>query len=109
MIAAAILILASWAYANGAAWLGIATAPKKEIIRATSPEAKAAEALFWDTLHGGKYDAIPETIDALTKVYAANPNDPDIARRLGFLHAWRILERNRMEVIPPNISDSAVL
>jgi len=108
---AAVLATLGWAYfyAGGEALMAQLTAPKKLLLRATGPKAEAAETLFWDTLHGGKYDQIPKTIDALTEVYVANPGDPDLARRLAFLHAWWLLERNRMAVIPNDISNSAIL
>ncbi len=101
----------AWGYfrGGGEAWMAQQTAPRKDLVRASGAEAEAAETLFWDTLHGGKYAQIPETIRVLTEVYVANPNDPDLARRLAFLHAWWLLERNRMDVIPPDISNSAIL
>lgn len=109
-LAAVVLVGAlGYFFGGGDAWMAVATAPKKKIVRSDSPMAKEAEALFWRTLHGGDYDAVPKTIAALTRAFLVNPNDPDLARRLGFLHAWRILERNRLDTIPDNISESAVL
>lgn len=100
-----------WWYVKGGGqgWLAVATAPQPVGSRSVTPTAKLAEETFWNTLHGGKYEEIPATIDLLTKAFREHPQDPHLARRLGFLHAWRLLERNRMEAIPATIADHAIL
>ena len=114
VVAAAIaLFLASLAvlyeYGGLNKWLAVATAPAKVGRASTSSLAPEANAFFWQALHGGQYDRIPEAIERLTRAFMDDPYDADLARRIAFLHAWRLVERNRLGSIPDNISDEAVL
>jgi hypothetical protein len=87
----------------------IATAPVKQAIAQRSAASLQSDALFWDALHGGKYEQIPELLQQLTAVYLENPNDPVAAAHIGWLHIWRLAERARIEQVPATITDSIVL
>src|SRR5579859_4784021 len=84
------------------------TAPSKAP-SAQKPDAKTANAKFWDTFHGGHYDAIPEALDGLTAAYLENPGDAETAAHIGWLHTWRATERARNEKVGPTITDDVVL
>jgi len=45
----------------------------------------------------------------LKAAYLENPHDAKVAAHIGFLHIWRLSERRRLETIPPQIMDDAVL
>jgi hypothetical protein len=45
----------------------------------------------------------------LKAAYLENPHDAKVAAHIGFLHIWRLSERRRLETIPPQITDDAVL
>jgi hypothetical protein len=85
------------------------SAPEKRAQPATSAEAKMANSRFWNALHGGHYDAIPEVIEGLQAVYLANPNDPETTAHLGFAHIWRLSESARLARLSPTITDEIVL
>lgn len=93
----------------GCAWVGVATAPKKIASTERSQQAKAADDLFWTTLHGGAYENIPSALQAETAAYLANPNDHLSAAHTGWLHIWRLSERGRLDQVPPTITDDARL
>src|SRR5580704_7096891 len=83
--------------------IAIQMTPKKEAEFSTNRLAHQAESLFWETLHSGNYSGIPESERLLTAAYIENPNDPRISSHLGFLHIWKITERNRVHPVPPTI------
>jgi hypothetical protein len=83
--------------------------PKKHAIASSSPLAKHAQELFWETLHRGQYNNISQSQYQLMAAYLENPNDPNLAAHLGFLHIWSITERQRFKTIPPTIVDHIVL
>ncbi|WP_394830108.1 hypothetical protein LVJ94_26735 [Pendulispora rubella] len=93
----------------GCASLAIATAPDKQAVHDDSAGAKVADAAFWSTLHGGHYEQIGGTLDLLEAAYLARPNDPKTAAHIGFLHIWRVSERERMETVPPTVTDDIAL
>ncbi|MEO8707018.1 MAG: hypothetical protein ABI867_43725 [Kofleriaceae bacterium] len=74
-----------------------------------SPAATHADDLFWQTLHTGSYDRIPDALRALKAAYLAEPRDAITAARIGWLHIWRLAERARMDRPDPAITDDAVL
>src|SRR5262252_6986463 len=76
------------------------TAPSKAP-SAQKQDAKAANAKFWDTFHGGRYEAIPEALDGLTGAYLENPGDAETAAHIGWLHIWRASESVRNAKISP--------
>lgn len=68
-----------------------------------------ADAFFWQVFHNGLYDQIPAVLNALTGVHLLDPNDATTTAHIGFMHAWHLTERWRLEQIPPTIVDDALL
>ncbi len=87
----------------------MATAPGKKPAQTRSQEALKADALFWETFHGGRYDQIPEALNAETAAYLANPSDAVTAAHVAFLHTWRVSEMARLDTPPATITDDIVL
>ena len=104
-----VLLLSLAQALGGCAAFAVATAPRKQAAHDDSSVAKDAEATFWLTLHGGRYDQIEPALEKLEGAYLANPNDPQTAAHIGFLHIWRANERTRLDKIPPTITDDVVL
>jgi len=94
---------------GGCAAIGIWSAPEKSASTERTPSALKADELFWQTLHGGQYDRIPEALAAVTAAYLENPRDAVTAAHIGWLHIWRLSERARIEKLSPGITDHAVL
>ncbi len=84
------------------------TAPKKPAI-SKGQLTKTATHQFWQSLHQGHYQRLPQSIHLLTAAYLKNPNDPNLAAYLGFAHIWKITERQREQGIPPTITDHMIL
>jgi hypothetical protein len=101
--------LALAASVAGCSALAVATAPAKQAANDDSPAAKQAEAFFWSTLHGGRYDEIGPALDKLQAAYLAHPTDSRTAAHIGFLHIWRVSERVRQVDLRPTITDDIVL
>ncbi len=96
--------------AGGCARLAIWSAPAKTASATRTPESQRADDLFWKTLHGGKYEQIPQALTAVKAAYLANPSDAVTAAHVGWLHIWRLAERARISPAPgPDITDDAVL
>src|SRR5262245_39132497 len=74
-----------------------------------SQKAKDANAKFWDAFHGGRYEQIPEVLEALTAAYIENPRDAETAAHIGFLHIWRLSEQARLDTRSATITDHIVL
>jgi hypothetical protein len=104
----AVLLLAA-AFAAGCTAIAVWTAPEKTASTTRTEAAERADTLFWMTLHAGDYEGIPRAISALTAAYLADPRDPVTAAHLGWLHIWRLVERARLDPVPPGITDHAVL
>ncbi len=85
--------------------LAVESAPKKQAATQRSDAAIKADALFWDTLHNGKYENIQDALEVLTAAYLDNPNDSVTTVHIGMLHSWRIAERARLAHIPATITD----
>ena len=83
--------------------------PKKQAQTSHTALAQHAEKTFWDTLHAGNYTNIPEAERLLTAAYLENPNDPSLAAHLGFIHIWKITERQRQKNPPPTIVNDIIL
>lgn len=95
-----------------AAWLLWATGADAKDKPKAKPRSEAAlqvDAFFWDTLHNGKYELIPDVINALTGVHLQDPDDAVTTAHVGFMKAWHITERWRMEQIPPSITEDAIV
>ena len=89
--------------------IAILSAPAKHAITSRSAAAEAADVVFWDTFHAGKYDRIQHVIDALAQAYVATPNDAVTAGHLGWMHIWRISERSRLDSTPASITEDMLL
>ena len=87
----------------------IMSTPKKKPVESHSQLAMKAENQFWTTLHKGSYQDIAQADYLLMAAYLQNPNDPKIAAHLGFLHIWKITERQREKAIPPTITNEIIL
>jgi hypothetical protein len=74
-----------------------------------SDAALAADQHFWDVFQNAKYDEIQPALEQLTGAYLRDPTDPVTASHIGWLHIWRISERERMTKVMPSITDDAVL
>lgn len=74
-----------------------------------APLAVTADSLFWRTFRSGAYDRIPQAMRVLKAAYLQNPADHRTAAKVGYLHAWQLAERARLEAVPPEITDHAVL
>lgn len=89
--------------------IAVFSTPKKQSIPSHSKLASQSEEYFWKTLHQGDYKNIPSADKLLMAAYLQNPNDPNIAAHLGFLHIWKVTERGREKTIPPEIVNEIVL
>lgn len=83
--------------------------PKKQAEVSRSRIAMSAEKQFWETLHHGRYNEIPAANRLLMAAYLDNPNDPNLAAHLGFLHIWKIAERYREKFVEPTIVNDIIL
>ena len=90
-------------------YVAVQMAPAKTAVAQRSEAALRADGLFWQTLHGGAYDAIPAALVAVQAAYLETPNDAVTAAHVGFLHIWRIAERARLANPSPLITDDMVL
>jgi hypothetical protein len=97
--------------AAGCESLAVWSARDKSPSAERTPSALRADALFWQTLHGGQYEEIPTALVALKAAYLENPNDAVTAAHIGWLHIWRLAERARLapSALGPGITDDAVL
>lgn len=93
----------------GCAFFAVQSAAPKVASTTRGPQALKADQLFWQTLHSGNYDAIAPALDAVTNAYLQDPRDATTAAHVGFLHIWRLSERDRLAKAPPTITDDAVL
>ena len=65
--------------------IALVFSPRKELKASHSPLATNAENRFWETLHGGRHQDIPQSQRLLTAAYLENPNDPQLAAHIGFI------------------------
>ena len=98
-------------FAGGCAQLAIWSAPDKTASLERTALAKRVDGLFWQTLHSGEYEKIPQALTALKAAYLENPTDAVTAAHIGWMHIWRLSERARLQAVPPDpgITDDAVL
>lgn len=83
--------------------------PVKKPAVSHSKIADRAERYFWTTLHEGRYLDITKADKLLMAAYLKNPNDPNLAAHLGFLHIWKITERQRGAGQDPLIPNEIIL
>ena len=93
---------------SGCEQIAVLFTPKKQAITSQSELASKAENYFWETLHQGNYQDIPQADYLLMAAYLQNPNDPKLAAHIGLLHLWKITERQREENIPPTITNEII-
>jgi hypothetical protein len=74
-----------------------------------TPLAITADSLFWRTFREGAYDQAPRVMRVLKAAYLQKPTDHRTAALIGYLHAWQLVERSRLDAVPPEITDHAVL
>jgi len=106
---ARVILFASAALLSACTFLAVQTAPQKAPSSVRSEAAQRGDALFWATLHGGRYDEIAPALDMLTAAYVADPSDAVTAAHIGWLHIWRLSEGARLNLVPATITDDAVL
>lgn len=94
---------------TGCATMAVWTAPNKTASTVHTPKAEAANDQFWQTFHLGRYDEIPQALDALTAAYLEDPNDARTAAHIGFLHIWRLSERARVDSESATATDDIML
>ena len=73
------------------------------------PESQNLVAQFWTVFQNGDYDAIESVETPLKAAYLERPDDPELASKIGFLHAWRATERIRQADVQPQITDDLTL
>ncbi len=105
----AAIALAMLAALPGCAFLAVQTAPAKAPAATRTELAGMADALFWDTLHNGRYDGIGRALEVQTAAYLENPNDAVTAARAGWLHVWRLSESARLGSPPATITNDATM
>jgi hypothetical protein len=93
----------------GCEQVALMTTPSKQPKASANKTAAQAKKMFWDSLHGGRYQDISKTNYLLTAAYLKNPEDPQLAAYLGFIHLWSITERNRVNDQSPLITNEIVL
>ncbi len=101
--------LAGLVVAAGCGRIAVWAAPEKQPSAERSAAAVEADRLFWQALHGGDYEKIPDVLTALKAAYLANPHDAVTASHVGWTHIWRLGERARHLPVRPEITDDAVL
>jgi len=108
-VTAHLAVLAVYLVCSGCGYIDEHTAPRKTPSAQRSPEALAADALFWETFHQGRYENIQATLEAETRAYLADPRDVVSAAHIGWLHIWRLSERRRLVEVPATSTDDALL
>lgn len=73
------------------------------------PLAITADSLFWQAFRAGGYDQAPRVMRVLKAAYLQNPTDHRTAALIGYLHAWQLAERSRLDPMPPEVTDHAAL
>jgi uncharacterized protein YceK len=94
---------------TGCGYVAEHTAPKKQPATSRSAQALSADELFWSTLHGADYEHIAPALEAETAAYLSAPNDAVATAHVGWLHIWRLSERQRLTAVPATITDDATL
>jgi len=82
---------------------------KKEAKLCTELACMEADKYFWDNLHAGNYDSIPQILEKLKQSYYKNPGDYKLAAHIGFTHAWAISENHKLRNESAQIIDHATL
>lgn len=64
---------------------------------------------FWECFHNGDYSKIDSLIYYLSASYNENPNHLETVSHLGFVHMWALSERQKLDVVPPTITEHGTL
>lgn len=94
---------------SGCAYVAVATAPAKPSSATRTALALQADAVFWQTLHAGRYEDIGRALELNTAAYLENPGDALTAAHAGWLHIWRLAESGRLAQVPATITNDAVM
>ena len=94
---------------TGCSFMAVSTAPAKPASTSRSALATQADAVFWQTLHGGRYQDIGRALEINTAAYLQDPGDALTAAHTGWLHIWRLAESSRLPQVPATITNDAVL
>jgi hypothetical protein len=94
---------------TGCAFVAVSTAPAKPASPHRTDLAGKADTVFWQTLHGGRYDDIGKALEIQTAAYLENPGDATTAAHAGWLHIWRLAESSRLPQVPATITVDAVM
>jgi hypothetical protein len=105
VVLALIAAIGWWQRASIVIWL----APPKVAANGQSESAKRANDKFWNALHGGRYEELPDVIEALTAAYLRDPRDATTAAHIGFSHAWFGSERSRLDRVPATMTEHIAL
>jgi hypothetical protein len=89
--------------------VALMTTPAKKPQSSKTAIAAKAERYFWQTLHAGKYEDISKADYLLMAAYLENPYDPKLAAHLGFVHIWKITEREREKNTSPLMPNHIIL
>ncbi|HYG14937.1 MAG TPA: hypothetical protein VEC12_04220 [Bacteroidia bacterium] len=106
-----LLLCALAVFIGGCSFFAVTFAPKKKAVQKDFGLKTHAVNYFWQHFHSGNYDSIPEMLNLLTAAYLKNPNDPEIARYIGFTHLWALAESERIpeSEVKATITDHAVM
>jgi hypothetical protein len=104
-----VAVIASCILTASCSYVAQQTAPKKQASTTRTAAALKADELFWTSIHGSQYEQIQPALEAQTAAYLADPADAVSAAHVGFLHIWRISERQRLATLPATITDDATL
>ncbi|CEK09524.1 hypothetical protein [Legionella hackeliae] len=89
--------------------IALMTTPQKKPMPSNTELTRNAEHYFWQTLHHGNYQDIEKADFLLMAAYLQNPNDPTLAAHIGFLHIWKITERQRLPNKSPLMTNEIIL
>jgi hypothetical protein len=114
LVKAGIAVVAALLVIGAGVWIfwdriAVMAAPAKEAATARSEAAVKADELFWTTFHGGDYEGIDRSLEALTAAYLQAPDDAKTAGHIAWLHNWRVAERSRLTAVPATITDNTTV
>lgn len=84
----------------GCAELAIWMTEKKVAHTSSTPLAKEAKRFFWQTFHQNNKTELNKAEHLLMRAYLQNTNDPNITALVGFLHIWKLTERDNTHPDP---------
>ncbi|KTD08048.1 hypothetical protein [Legionella jamestowniensis] len=109
MRSSSMLLMAFFFSLTGCEKIALMATPSKKPVPSTSALAHRAKNYFWHILHQGNYQDITRADSLLMAAYLQNPNDEKLAAYIGFLHIWKITERQRLPKETPLITNEIIL